>query len=418
MPTTIAALRGRFGRIDYWLTTMRIGELVTKIQMPIDMEGWEELSIEEKFQRDVNIKRVVKEVAPYFARDENRFSGALVLAILNSDNIAFEAIGEFPGSPRVPALYQSASRDIGFLTLNGEEMLVPIDGQHRAKAFKFAMTGTDDNGRPIAGVRSNTALAEDQVAVILMRFDAHTSRLIFNKINRYAKPTAKADNLLTDDDDAVAVITRALLGEDGVIRARLVRLSGNTLPTNAMEFTTLSTFHEINLAIVNELPGTGKPSAMNEAQRELALEEMRKTWDLLLARIDLFASALSDTRSSGDGDRIRIRDEMVLGKPIGQRALVRAFLLMRDRCQGVGDSALCERLNRIDWRMGSLLWENVLVAPNGRILSGRTTVNTARLYIAHLCGANLTDQEQEGLLERIHGADWEADGHQLPEAVV
>ena len=121
-------------------------------------------------------------------------------------------------------------------------MLVPIDGQRRAKAFKFAMTGTDDNGRPIAGIKSNTALAEDQAAVILMRFDPRASRLIFNKINRYAKPTTKSDDLITDDDDAVAVVTRQLLDEDGVLPVRLVRIGGNTLPQNALEFATLATF--------------------------------------------------------------------------------------------------------------------------------------------------------------------------------
>lgn len=415
MPTTIPALRGKFGKVEYWLTTMHVGELVTKIQMPQDMEGWEDLSIEAKFQRDVNVKRVVKEVAPYFARDEERFTGALVLAIINSDNVAFETIGDFAGGGRVPQLYRSASRDIGFLTLSGEEMLVPIDGQHRAKAFKFAMTGTDDNGRPIAGIKSNTALAEDQAAVILMRFDPRAARLIFNKINRYAKPTTKSDDLITDDDDAVAVVTRQLLDEDGVLPVRLVRIGGNTLPQNALEFTTLATFYEANMAIANELPGTGKPSQMNEEQRELASEELRRIWELLFMHIALFERALRDPTSQGDGVRMKIRDEMLLGKPVGQLALVRAFLLMRDRCAGVSDSALCERLNRIDWGIDAPLWQGVLVAPNGRVLSGKTTVNVALLFIAHLCGAQLSADERKRVLERIHGSAWE--GHELPPSV-
>ena len=415
MPTTIPALRGKFGSTEYWLTTMRVGELARSVVMPKDLPEWKDLSIEERFQREVNTSRVIKDIAPYFAGDENRFSGALVLAIINPDNIAFEFLGDFPGGRHVPQLYQSASRDMGFLTLSGEEVLVPIDGQHRAKAFKFAMTGSDDNGKPLSRIKGNTALAEDQAAVILMRFDAHTSRLIFNKINRYAKPTGKSDNLITDDDDAVAVITRHLLAEDGVLQARLVRIGANTLSQNAPEFMPLATFYEANVAIASELPGAGKPSQMNEKQRELATDEIRRVWELLFTSIELFEKALRDPTDQGDGARIRIREETLLGKPIGQLALVRAFLLMRERCVGVSDAMLCERLNRIDWSANADLWRGVLVAPNGRVLAGKTTVNRAAIFIAHLGGVQLTAGERETLLEAIHGEDWR--NHQLPSPV-
>ncbi len=417
MPTTIPALRGKFGNTEYWLTTMRVGELATKILMPKDMPGWDDLSIEERFQRDVNIKRVAQQIAPYFAGDDNRFSGSLVLAIINDDNLAFEPIGELPGGGRVPQLYQSAARDIGFLTMNGEEMLVPLDGQHRAKAFKFAMSGADDNGRPLPNIKSNTALAEDHAAVILVRYKANEARRIFNKINRYAKPTTKSDNLITDDDDAIAVLTRELLNEGGVLPARLVRIGANTLPANAPEFIPLATFHEANLAIVLGLGlrGEGKPQNMTEDQRALALEAVRGVWDLLLSGVDLFAEALSDPTPQGDETRIRIRAEMLLGKPIGQLALVRGFLEMRERCEGVSEDTLRDRLNRIDWGIEADHWQGVLVAPNGRVLSGKTAVNTAADFIAHLGGAPLSEEKKNALLEKIHGSGWET--RELPPPI-
>lgn len=415
MPTTFPVLRGKFGRIEYWVSTIHIGELVTKIQMPQEMEGWDELSIEDKYQREVNVARIEKEIAPYFAKDEDRFSGALVLAILNPDNLIFEPIGNFSGEDRVPPSYKGAYQDMGFLTLGGEEMLVPIDGQHRVKAFKFAMNGKGERGQAIPGITGNTSLAKDQAAVILMRFDHRTSRRVFNKINRYAKPTQKGDNLITDDDDAVAVITRAMVQENGVLPPRLVRLRGNTLTQKAPEFIPLATLYAANLAIAEEEPGKGKPEQMNEEQRELAEGPIRGVWALLLSHIDLFERAVRDSTKEGDGVRIEIRKETLLGKPIGQLTLVRAFLLMRKRCAGVNDSTLCERLNHIDWRMNIPMWEGVLVAPNGRVMSGKTTVNRAALFIAHLGGAPLTADERQGLLEAIHGEGWEK--HELPQPV-
>lgn len=418
MPTTIPALRGKFGSTEYWLTTMRVGELSTKILMPKDMPEWKDLTIEERFQREVNVKRVAQKIAPYFAGDDNRFSGSLVLAIINHDNLAFEPVGDFLGG-RVPQLYQSAALDLGFLTMNGEELFVPLDGQHRAKAFTFAMRGTDDNGRPLPKLESNTALAEDQAAVILVRYKPDEVRRIFNKINRYAKPTTKSDNLITDDDDAIAFITRELLGERGVIVADLVKIGSNTLPAKAREFIPLATFYEANLAMVLGLgiKGAGKPQGMTADQRALAQDEVRKRWELLLKRVDFFAKAVSDASAPGDETRIQIRKDTLLGKPVGQLALVRGFLVMRDRCAGVSEETLCDRLNRIDWGADAEQWKGVLVARNGRVMSGRTVVNTAADFIAYLGGGAYSEAEKEALLEKIHGPGWKEEKRELPKPV-
>ena len=415
MPTTIPTLHGKFGTNEYWLTTMRVAELVQKILIPKDVPGWEDLSLEERYQRDINVKRVTQDIAPYFASDRNRFSGALVLAIYKADNIAFEPVSSMLKGSGIPSLYQSAAQDFGFLTLSGEEMLIPIDGQHRAKAFEFAMSGTDDNGRPLPNVKSNMELRQDQVAVILIRFEANNARRIFNKLNRYAKPTAKGDNLITDDDDAMAVLTRELAGDQGVIPARLIRTGSNTLSKTAVEFTTLATFYESNLAIMEDMPGASKPQDANEAQRELNRQAIGTIWKLLLEKIDLWAKALEDTSEQGDRTRMQLRDDVLLSKPVGQLSLVRGFMLMRKRCAGVSDGELCDRLNRIDWRISSDIWHGVLTNQSGRVLSGKTVVNLAALFIAHLGGAELEAAEHDRLLESIYGVGWES--HKLPTPV-
>ena len=317
----------------------------------------------------------------------------------------------------MPANYRLPASDMGFLTLAGSEILVPIDGQHRAKAFKFAIDGTDDTNRQILGMKSNPDLANDQVSVILVRFETIRARRIFNKINRYAKPTTKGDNLITDDDDAIAVMSRDLLGEGGVIPARLVKIGANALNKTAPEFTTLATFYDSNLAIVHGLGivGSGTPQQMNEEQRDTVKEDVQAVWQLLLNHIDLWYKAIQDPSQDGDGDRAEIREQMLPGKPIGQLSLVRAYMLMREKCEGVPERELCERLNRINWDASDPMWHGVLMNPNGRVMSGRNTVKLAADFIAHLGGAQLTSEEKSSLLERIHGAGWEQ--HELPPAV-
>ena len=421
MSTTVPALHGNFGSTEYFLTTMNIGELVRNVRFPQELDGWDSMSIEEKYQREISLRRVRNEIAPYFANDPDRFSGSLVLAVMNSEDMLFEPLSTVGGGNRstLPQLYQSAARDMGFLTLQGQEILVPLDGQHRAKAFRFAIDGSDDNSRPIPSVKANQDLARDQVSIILIKFDPQRARRIFNKLNRYAKATTKADNLITDDDDAIAVMTRELLGENGVIPSRLVRIGGNTLPANAPEFTTLATFYESNLEILKGLgiAGAGSPHDMYDTERVTATETVQEVWVRLLSKVDLWAKALEDSSEKGDKIRIDIREQTLLGKPIAQLALVRGYMMMRERFVGVGEDQLCARLNAISWDVRDRSWRGVLVNPNDRVMSGRGTVNRACEFIAHLGGAKLTADEETRLLEHIHGPQWREQGASLPNPV-
>ena len=417
MATAIPALRGTFGETEYWLTVMSIGEFIQKVRFPQELDGWKEMSVEERYQREISVKRVRDSIAPYFAGDPDRFSGSLVLAVMNNEDMVFESLKQMGGSRNLPRLYESASSEIGFLTFQGAEIFVPLDGQHRAKAFNYAIAGVDDNNRPIPHMRANQDLARDQVTVILIRWNPDKARRIFNKINRNAKPTTKADNLITDDDDAVAVMTREFIREDGVVPAHLVNIRSNTLTSNAREFTTLATFYEATHAIIAGLgiAGRGKPGDMSAEQREVVTSDVRAVWEGLLHKVDLFSKALADPSEHGDKTRRDIREDTLLGKPIGQLALVRGFLLMRDRCAGVSEDELCQRLNRINWSVDDPMWQEVLMNRNGRVMSGRGTVNRAHEFIAHLGGAKLTSQETETLLVHIYGPDWQ--NYRLPDPV-
>ena len=151
-----------------------------------------------------------------------------------------------------PTLYRTPAKSFGFLTLSGGEMLVPLDGQHRLAAIQFALTGRDEKQNPIEGLRPNADLANDDILLILIKHDADKDRKIFNKVNRYAKRTSKAEDLITADDDVIAVISRETVANE-IIGSRLVNYKSNTLPDSAYYFTTLSTVYE---ATKNVLEGT------------------------------------------------------------------------------------------------------------------------------------------------------------------
>ena len=265
--------------------------------------------------------------------------------------------------------------------------------------------------------RPNIDLARDAVAVILVRFDKASSRYIFNKINRYAKPTGKADKLITDDDDAVAVITRRLVA-GGVIPQRLVNIDTNTLKEKAREFTTLATFYDANKKLLSALPVpiTIHPEKLPAAERDLRMEELRDEWRRLLSGIGQWKRATGDPTQAGDAARVELRMASVLGRPLGQAALINGYALAcKKGREHVDRDELVKKLDGMDWSMGAALWKGLLVKPNGKIMAGKSASNSAGTMIAHMIGAKLTRKESDGVMKFVHGNA--SEGHHLPEPI-
>ena len=68
MATNLPAMKGQFGSTEYFLCMMRTGELVNTLT-PKEMDGWQNLDMTERFQREINYKRVKEQIAPYMADD-------------------------------------------------------------------------------------------------------------------------------------------------------------------------------------------------------------------------------------------------------------------------------------------------------------------------------------------------------------
>ena len=399
MATVLPAMQGTMGSTKFWLVTMPAKELTERLTIPKHIDGWEDLSIEERYQREIDYKRVRRQIAPYLTTDNDRFFGAFIVSVLNADSVDFEPLGAMGW--KIPNLYKQASNAFGFLTLAGSEVLVPLDGQHRLAALDFAITGKDESKRPIDDLDANVSVAADDCAVILIKHDAAKSRKIFNKVNRYAKKTTKAENLITADDDVIAMIVRENIADD-VIQARLVNYKSNTLNASAKEFTTLSTLYESTKVLLEDLVGKIDTQMLpNRATIKTLRDSAVEFWCELCEKIDTFARALHDPNADGDEKRREIRKTYVLGKPIAQFALAQAVVRMRsedDTGSRLSLAEVCRRVNTVDWSVDCPLWQGVLM--NGdRVVAGRSAARFAGRVVAYLLGENLGEGELASLSE-------------------
>jgi DNA sulfur modification protein DndB len=417
MGFVLPAMRGKFGSTEFFLVTMHAKELAERLVIPKEMDGWEDLTIEERFQRDVNFARVKTHIAPYVAHDPDRFFGAFIVAMKNDDEVTFEQLGEM-GS-RFPALYKTAGQAFGFLTFSGAEVLVPLDGQHRLAAIKFAISGKDQTGKPIEGLTPNVEAARDACTVMLIRYDAIKARKIFNKVNRYAKATSKADNLVTADDDIVAVITREEVARN-VIDERVVNYESNTLSAKAHEFTTLSTLYEATALVLEETMGKriDRTSLPDVPQQVLYRNEARDFWKSLCEGVTVFEMALHDPSEAGDEKRREIRKDYLLGKPIAQLALVDAVLRLRHEGESGSRMPMPEamkRVNAVDWRSSNPLWQGVLMS-GSKVVTGKQAAKFAARFLEYYLGGRLDDKEVDVLTEQYQNHSGNA-GRSLPDPI-
>jgi len=398
MASVYPAMRGQFGSTEFFLVTMKAGEVANQLIIPKEMPDWDDMDIEEKFQREINYKRVKDHIAPYLANDPDRFFGSLIVDVLNSENMAFESMGSF--NSKIPKLYQTAADALGFLTLSGGEMLVPLDGQHRLAAIKFAITGKDEKSKSIDGIDANTTLANDDVTLLLVRHHPDKARKIFNKVNRYAKATSRSDNLITADDDIVAIISREIVS-DKLIGGRIVNYESNTLSAKSECFTTLNTVYEATRRLLENQFGKISDQALPAPAAQTVYKDFSTDfWRNLLDVVETYRMAVHDVSEGGDDLRRQIRSASLLGKPIAQLALALAVSRLRE-AEGSNGKKLSwqdigQRVNDVDWNLENPLWQAILM--NGsKVVTGKQSASFAARFIACYLGEPLKDAELKAL---------------------
>ena len=397
MATTVPAMKARLGDTDYFILSMKAQELTEKVRIPKELEGWEDMSLEEIYQRDLNYNRVRKQIAPYLANDDSRFFGSIIVAAINfGENVLFEPLTDL-AKKELKGPYKASAASMGFLTFTGGEVFVPLDGQHRLKAIEFAVTGRDERGQDIGDITPCTDLAKEDVTVILVPYESKKARRIFTKVNSYAKATTTGQNIITDDDDIVAVLARGITND--LIGARLVKYRTNTLTSKDPHFTTLAIVYRCNEFIINETFPTGKIDKSRLPSKDrirLYRDKVHEVWELLLEEIDVFAHALSDKEESGDAKRAEIRGSNLLGKPVPQECLVRAFMRLTNLPTGLSYDEACKRLNDLPWSINSeelRIWDRVLWTGgvDGKIITKNR--NLATDLVGYLAGEKLGVEE-------------------------
>lgn len=187
----IPAIRGVLGEIVYYtasFTFKQIAECVKKV----DDELHTSTSLKDQLQR--SLTKNYESITNYILSQKEHFFNSLVLAVYDGEPEWNEIEVRFKDTD-----YYS----MGFLQLNGDEKIFPVDGQHRVEGIKDAIMQCPE-------------LEDETIAVILIghhkdKEGMEKTRRIFSTLNRYAKPVSTGDIIALDEDDTVAIVTRNML---------------------------------------------------------------------------------------------------------------------------------------------------------------------------------------------------------------
>lgn len=388
------AISGRMGRWQYYTVKMSMRELADNVKFAADI--YDDRTLDDAIQRVLNEYRVKSDLVTYLIRQQDRFFSSVVVAALHGNPkwypITMEDDERF-------ALFRDDARlseTFGVLSFDGTQDYYALDGQHRLAAIK-ALVDPNSDVSPDAP----PGFKDEEISVIVVvpsETDSDAEFLIryrrlFGNLNRYAKATDNVTNIIMDEDDAFAILTRRLITEHEFFRysgrqkesARIKTLKGKNLRSTDSYFTSLETLYSMNITLLStrvrknqgwnaEGERNSKEFAKFRPDEEVLdslFDELQLYWNALLNELPVLRETPVQMRDhsapSGNGET----QDNILFWPIGQELLAeiaRDLMDMRqpdpvtptDRSVRKSISGLGELI----WEFHSAPWRNLLLIPD------------------------------------------------------
>lgn len=398
----IPAIRGIIGNIVYYTSVFTFQQIVERVKK-IDDELHTSKSLRDQLQR--NLTENYKSIKDYILNHNDRFFNALVLAVYDGEPIWNAIEVDFK---------DDTYHTMGFLQLNGEEKIFPVDGQHRVEGIKAAL-------------KVKQELKDETIAVIFIGHQKseqgmEKTRRIFTTLNRYAKPVKLGDIIALDEDDIVAITTRELLESYPLFMGQKISNAKNSkaIPdsdTNA--FTTLMSLYESHLTLYKYFKQhhdrKSKPYSSTEIKESLKLRPNQSSlnafksfvidfWNIFCANYDgmrEFKDSQADNAASPYRNK---QGGLIYFRPIGIESLAHALLITAQRMPDKPLLEIVAEYANLRYNLADAPWKGVFWSPNNQtMIMGNNPL--AVLLLMYMYNPDLlTEKEMERLKKRYADA--------------
>lgn len=383
--TFIPAFKASVGDWEYYICIMKYAEVARQVGFAYEIGGNADLNT--MIQRGLSSR--TEEIKNYLLKSEHRFLGALIVAAWGGAPTYTEISMDDPDG-----LLSGIDRQFGVLTFDGTQQYFALDGQHRLKAIKETIKSKPELGK------------EDVCVIMVSHFDTDEgkvrTRRLFTNINRNAKATTGAENIVLDEDDGPAILTRRLLTEhaflsrDGIVKVftrqgedgDLKLASGNVAPSDKKAVTTIINLYDIVRALSFDLDPTMRHQGARPSDEvlEASYQVISKRLDDLLARAGEVRNKIEGGESIKDLRAIKGKeaDGSPFMRPVIQKAIARTLADIASQGTVSWDD-LMVRLSKLSWRIGDAPWLAVFNPSNGKMISAKENADVLRdLLQVHL----------------------------------
>ena len=429
------ALKAQMGDWTYYIVKMRMREVAAEVEFGSQVHN--DYTLDEAIQRTIKEGRVRKEIVTFLTGRSDRFFSSLVVAAIGgsprfypvsiADDPQFEIVADEP----------SIEQSFGVLRFSGDQKYYALDGQHRLKAIKTLLQPDSDADR----VEPPEGFENEEVSVLMVIRPSESAeddwlpsyRRLFSSLNRYAKPTDQDTNIIMDEDDVFAILTRRLIASHDFFRAPgrhldslRVQTKGGSLKEGAAHFTTLRQLYDMNQALlttyVRASTGWG-PEQVGDLKHfkrfcppedyiDELFDELNLYWDAIIATIpDLALEPSRAKNHQSDGSDGEVADN-VLFWPIGQEVMVKVARALLDRGMDSNETPTLEQakaalapLGKVDWGLHQIPWVGLLLVPAAktgkwamRNESRKPAIETADKVLRWITGIYQTDEQEEANL--------------------
>lgn len=372
------AIRAKMGDWTYYIVRMKMREIAHEVQLAHDI--YEDNTLSDAVQRTLAEHRVKKEIVGYLARRPDRFFSSIVVAAMEGAPMWSEVTMDEDVVPGVIAQSKPLSDAFGILSFGEEPKYYALDGQHRVAAIKLLVNG--DAGDEF---QTPDGFFDDMLSVIVVLREEHDVpegewmrryRRLFSSLNRYARPTDIDTNIIMDEDDLFAILTRRLITDHPFFQAPgrqkdsyKVKTKGKALKSGDSFFITLQTLYVMNERLLSprarqQADPISKQVRPSEDLIDERYEELSNYWDAILM-------ALPELRESPAKMRHHTKpgSDHLLFWPIGQEfvlgPIVRDILDDRFKHQGFGGveemAAALAPLDKISWQLHNSPWRHLML---------------------------------------------------------
>lgn len=382
-PIDIPAIRGYMGSIVYYTATFTFKQIAERVNR-VNEELHTSASLRDQIQRSLTSNYV--SIKNYILTQKEHFFNALVLAVYDGDPTWNELELDFKGND-----YYS----MGFLRLNGEEIIFPVDGQHRVEGIKEA-------------IKENPELADEAITVILIghhndKEGKEKTRRIFSTLNRYAKPVKPGDIIALDEDDTVAIVTRNLLESYSLFMNDNIKVGlrgSRALSDNdTKSFTSLLTLYETNKIIYTYYKSrSNKQGKLYNSTKITELLKFRpeqeelddfekyliEFWDLFCNIFPGMQEYRNATANPDAASRYRNKENggLLYFRPVALPKLVKSILETCFRTK-VSLDVCMQEYSHVDMVISNDVWTDILWNPTKRtmITSNKAIISSMLMFI-------------------------------------